>query len=263
MEPWLFVARSTLCISLLAWALWADLSKRQVENWLPMSLVLGGIGFAVADAVFSSGLLPLLQVGISGLIGFVVALAIFYSGSMGGADCKIFIGVSTVFPVILNSPVPLLSSINPFALKGARVLPMFSLSWLVNSLIISMAVPIGLVVKNVSDYFRGRIPDASLRYVPAFFVGYRAKVGSLRPSFVIPMERFEETNEGVKRTIRYTRRILEEEEEKQLISEVRSRLGEQEEVWAFPYVPFMVPMFIAFFITFFFGDIVVSIVASV
>jgi len=262
MDAWSFVGRSVLCISLLAWALWSDLSKREVENWLPISLVVGGIGFAAADAAVSESLIPLVLCGLSGFFGFAIALAIFYSGSMGGADCKVFIGISTVFPLTLDSPLPLLSSINPFVSSGARVLPMFSLSWLVNSLIVSMAVPIGLAVKNLSDYLRGRIPNASIRSIPAFFVGYRAKVRSLRPSFVIPMERFEDTGDGFRRVLRYTRRILEEEEEERLISEVKRRLGDEEEVWAFPYVPFMAPMFIAFLVTLFFGDIVVSVAMS-
>jgi len=139
---------------------------------------------------------------------------------------------------------------------------MFSLSWLVNSLLASMAVPVGLFVRNLYDYSRGGIAGVSRRTIPAFFVGYRAKVRNLRPSFLIPLERFEDSGGKTVRVLRYSRRILEEKEEERIIGKVRENLSPDDPIWAFPYVPFIVPMLAGFFITIFLGDVLVGLLSS-
>ncbi len=247
---------------LLAYAAYGDLTRREVENWVPVALVAGGVGFAIFDSFASGTAMPLILALASGGIGFALALAIFYAGSMGGADCKMLIGVSTVFPIIVASPLPSLRLVNPFAPVGRRILPMFSLSWLVNSLLVSLLVPLGLLARNVHDLARGRIGRIGLRTIPAFFVGYRTRVGNLRPSFLIPLERFEEAETGEIRVLRYSRGILDEDEERAIISKVRSRLSDDDPIWAFPYVPFIAPMLVAFFITLFLGDLLVGLVMS-
>jgi hypothetical protein len=253
-----FVGRLAFTSILLTYAAWRDLSKREVENWVPIALVAGGVCFAAYDAVFLGDPLPVVLALVTAAVSFGIALAIFYAGSMGGADCKIFIGVSTVFPLLITSPLPLLSEVNPFFSGSRRILPFFSLSWLINSLLISLAVPVGLLLRNLVDLLRGRIPKVTRRTIPAFFVGYRARVDSLRSSFLIPLERFEEVDGKEVRVLRYSRGVLEEEEEVELIERVRERLRGDELIWAFPYIPFIVPMLIALFVTVLFGDLLVN-----
>jgi len=207
-----FLGRVLFTSALLSYAAWSDMSKREVENWVPVALVAGGICFAVFDFAESGDPLPVALALVTAIVSFGIALAIFYAGSMGGADCKIFIGVSTLFPMVISSPLPLLSEVNPLISSSRRVLPFFSLSWLVNSLLISLVVPITLFVRNLLDLKRGRIPKVDLRTIPAFFVGYRTRVGNLRPSFVLPLERFEEADGKETRVLRYSRGVLEEEE---------------------------------------------------
>ena len=260
MMVYAFLGRFLFTSILLIYAAWGDLSKREVENWVPVALVIGGIGFAVYDSVFSGEVLPVLLALASGGIGFAIALAIFHAGSMGGADCKIFIGVSALFPLMITSPLPLLGELNPLVEGTRRVLPMFSLSWLVNSLLISLIVPVGLFAKNIHDFARGRMPEVGRRTIPAFFVGYRTRVRNLRPSFLIPLERFEEVDGRTVRVLRYTRGVLEESEEEKIIREVRKHIPGDELIWAFPYLPFIVPMLVAFFVTIFLGDLLVNLV---
>jgi prepilin signal peptidase PulO-like enzyme (type II secretory pathway) len=244
---------------LLSYAAWSDLSKREVENWVSVVLVAGGFAFAAYDSFATGEILPLVLTLASASIGFVMALAIFYAGSMGGADCKIFIGISAMFPIILGEPLPMLSTVNPFVEGGRRLLPMFSISWLVNSLFISLVVPIGLFLKNTVDYARGRISGVGRGTLPAFFVGYRTKVRNLRPSFVIPLERFEDDKGGgIVRVMKYSRKVLDEEEEKEIISKVRDNLQGDDPIWAFPYIPFIVPMLAGFFTTILLGDLLVN-----
>ncbi len=259
-----FLGRSIFTSVLLAYAAWSDLTKREVENWVPVALLIGGIGFAFYDWAMTGSALPVALAAASAGVGFVIALAIFHAGSMGGADCKIFIGVSAVFPWAAGpSLLPILGDVNPFIEGGRRLLPMFSLSWLVNSLLVSLAVPVGLLLKNLIDYVRGRIPEVTRRTIPAFFVGYRTKVENLRPSFLLPLERFEEEKGRAVRVLRYSRRVLDEEEEKEIIAKVRRYLSPQDPIWAFPYIPFIVAMTIGFFVTILFGDLLVNLILSV
>jgi len=262
MNEYAFLGRLAFTTALLGYAAWSDLSKREVENWVPVVLVAGGIGFALFDSATSGEMLPVVLAVVTAAVSFGIALAIFYAGSMGGADCKIFIGVSTVFPLVISSPLPLLLEVNPLISGTRRILPFFSLSWLINSLLISLVVPIGLLVKNLYDWSRGRIPEVGRRTIPAFFVGYRARVKDLRSSFVIPLERFEEVDGREERVLRYSRRVLEEEEEEEIIRRVRERLPGNGLVWAFPYIPFIVPMLIALFVTLAAGDLLVNLVAG-
>lgn len=259
-----FLARAVFTSVLLSYAAYRDLTKREVENWVPVALVLGGVVVAAYDSVVERSGMPLALSLVTAAVAFGIALAIFYAGSMGGADCKIFIGVSAVFPLVISpsSPLPLLSEINPFVEGARRVLPFFSLSWLINSLVISLVVPLGLLFKNLITYVRGGIPRVGMRTIPAFFVGYRTRVSSLRSSFVIPLERFEDVDGETVRVLKYSRRVLEEEEEERIISEVKSRLGPEEMIWAFPYVPFIVPMLIAFGVTLLAGDILVGLMLA-
>ena len=255
-----FLGRTIFTSLLLGYAALSDLSRREVENWVSGVLVAGGLGFALYDWLATGdGLSPLLALA-SAAIGFVIALAVFYMGSLGGADCKIFIGVSTVFPLVFDplSPFPSLQEVNPLSGGGGRLLPMFSLSWLVNSLLVSLVLPLGLFCRNLYDYSRGRIPELGRKTIPAFFIGYRTKVSNLRPSFLIPLERFEDVDGGTVKVLRYSRRILQEEEERKVIEKVRQHLGGDDCIWAFPYVPFIVPMLAGFFVTILFGDLLVN-----
>ncbi len=257
----IFLCRTLFTSLLLGYAAWSDLSRREVENWVPLALLMGGLLFSVWDSAASLSVLPIIMASASAGVAFVIALAIFYAGSMGGADCKVFIGVSAVYPIMLDpgSLLPPLNDLNPFV-RGPLILPMFSLSWLVNSLLVSMAVPAGLLLKNIHDYLRGRIPKVDRRTIPAFFVGYRAKVADLKPSFLIPLERFEEVGGKTVKVLRYSRRILDEKEEEMIIEKVRLNLPPSDRVWAFPYVPFIVPMLAGFFITLILGDLLIGLV---
>lgn len=257
-----FLGRLIFSSALLSYAAWSDLTRREVDNWVPITLVTGGIGFSIYDAITDGNAMPVVLALVTAGIAFAIALAIFYAGSMGGADCKIFIGISAIFPLVISSPLPQLSETNPFIEGGRRLLPMFSLSWLINSLLVSLVVPLSLLLRNLWDLARGRIPKVDGRTIPAFFVGYRTPVKDLRPSFVIPLERFEEVDGRMERVLHYSRRVLEEEEERKVISEVKNRLSDDDLVWAFPYIPFIVPMLVAFFLTLVFGDLLANLMIS-
>ncbi len=257
-----FLGRTIFTSLLLGYAARSDLSKREVENWVPGGLVIGGLAFALYDWLATGDELSPLLALVSAGIGFAIALAVFHLGSLGGADCKILIGVSAVFPLVLgsSSPFPSLQEVNPLSGSGGRLLPMFSVSWLVNSLLVSLVLPIALFLRNMFDYSRGRIPEVGRKTIPAFFVGYRTKVSNLRPSFLIPLERFEDVEGRTVKVLRYSRRILQEEEERKVIDKVRQHLGGDDSIWAFPYVPFIVPMLAGFLVTILFGDLLVNVI---
>jgi len=121
-------------------------------------------------------------------------------------------------------------------------------------------LPLALFFRNMFDYSRGRIPEVGRKTIPAFFVGYRTKVSNLRPNFLIPLERFEDVEGRTVKVLRYSRRILQEEEERKVIDKVRQHLGGDDSIWAFPYVPFIVPMLAGFLVTILFGDLLVNVI---
>ncbi len=109
---------------------------------------------------------------------------------------------------------------------------------------------------------RGDIGDLGWRTIPALFVGYRTQVENLRPSFLIPLERFEDEDGETVRVLRYAKGVLDEEQEREFIGAVKEKLDGKEKIWAFPYVPFILPMLAAFFLTLVFGDLLVNLMMS-
>lgn len=74
------------------------------------------------------------------------------------------------------------------------------------------------------------------------------------------LERFEEVDGETVTVLRYSRRVLDEEEEREIISKVRRNLSPEDLIWPFPYVPFTLAMLIGFFVTVFLGDLIVNLV---
>jgi prepilin signal peptidase PulO-like enzyme (type II secretory pathway) len=73
------------------------------------------------------------------------------------------------------------------------------------------------------------------------------------------LERFEDDKGGgIVRVMKYSRKVLDEEEEKEIISKVRDNLQGDDPIWAFPYIPFIVPMLAGFFTTILLGDLLVN-----
>ncbi|MDE8348774.1 MAG: prepilin peptidase [Acidocella sp.] len=76
---------------LLVYAAVHDLAARTVPNWLPVCLVLLGLGVRLADHSLRSGL-------IVATVTFVALFIIWFSGLMGGGDVKLWAATVLLIP---------------------------------------------------------------------------------------------------------------------------------------------------------------------
>ncbi|WP_254543066.1 A24 family peptidase [Halomarina pelagica] len=151
-----------LAVPAFAWAAHRDLRTRRVPNrtWPPL-LLLGVVALAW-DALVAFGgpsflgRLFLLRVGVS--LGVVAPLGYLFwrLGGFGGADAKALVTLAVLFPTY------------PTYYVGGTILPLarsavgaFSLTVLTNAVLVGLAYPLALAVRNLAD---GRVS-------PLAFVG--------------------------------------------------------------------------------------------
>ncbi|KTG20126.1 A24 family peptidase [Haloferax profundi] len=174
-------------VPVLAWTAWRDIRTRRVPNvvWYPLAalglvlLVWETLGHLPVETVFDR--LYLIRVGVS--VFFVVPLSYMFwrLGGFGGADAKALMVFAILLPTF------------PSYTLGELVLPLerttlgvFSMTILTNTVIIGLAYPILLAVRNlVAGEFE----------FPLSFVGRRVSV----PSLATTHGRLFESPDGVTR----------------------------------------------------------------
>ncbi|AZH23901.1 A24 family peptidase [Haloplanus aerogenes] len=175
-----------LAVPALGWAAWRDVRTRRLPNRLWTPLVAIGLLTLAVDAV---GHLPMttvddrlffVRVGVSVLILIPLAYALWWVGGFGGADAKALMTLAILFPTY---PVFYLPG-DAYPLVASN-LGVFSLTILTNAVLVGLAYPLYLGVRNA---LRGDIS-------PIMFVGRRTAVAAL------PTEhgRLFETTEGFTR----------------------------------------------------------------
>ncbi|WP_251341871.1 A24 family peptidase [Haloplanus halophilus] len=176
-----------LAVPALGWAAWRDVRTRRLPNrlWYPLGALglltlawdaLGHLPVAtVGDRLF------LVRVGISVLVVVPLAYGLWWIGGFGGADAKALMTLAVLFPTY---PVFYLASgAYPAVVTNVGV---FSLTVLTNAVLVGLAYPVSLGVRNA---LRG---DRA----PVMFLGRRVDVTAL------PTEhgRLFETTEGFTRS---------------------------------------------------------------
>jgi preflagellin peptidase FlaK len=175
-----------LAVPALGWAAWRDVRTRRLPNRLWAPLVAIGL---LALAVDASGHLPMttvddrlffVRVGVSVLILIPLAYGLWWFGGFGGADAKALMTLSLLFPTY---PVFYLPG-DAYPLVASN-LGVFSMTILTNAVVVGLAYPLYLGVRNA---LHGDIS-------PIMFVGRRTDVAAL------PHEhgRLFETTEGFTR----------------------------------------------------------------
>ncbi|MFC7155843.1 prepilin peptidase [Halomarina halobia] len=141
-----------LAVPAFAWAAYRDIRTRRVSNrtWPPL-LLLGAVALAwdalvVLDASAFARRLFLLRAAVS--LGIVAPLGYLFwrIGGFGGADAKALVTLAVLFPTY------------PTYYVGGIALPLvrsavgaFSLSVLTNAVLVALAYPIALAVRNLAD----------------------------------------------------------------------------------------------------------------
>jgi preflagellin peptidase FlaK len=175
-----------IAVPALGWAAWRDVRTRRLPNRLWAPLVAVGLLTLAVDA---SGHLPMtgvddrlffVRIGVSVLVLIPLAYGLWWIGGFGGADAKALMTLAVLFPTY---PV--------FYLPGdayplvATSLGVFSMTILTNAVLVGLAYPLYLGVRN------GLRGDVSR----IMFVGRRTAVSAL------PVEhgRLFETPDGLTR----------------------------------------------------------------
>ena len=153
-----------LAIPVFAWVAVLDVRTRRVPSavWIP----LGALGVALlvwdGSVAYHTDIFAwqefLIPAALS--LGFVVPLAylFWWFGGFGGADAKALLVLALLFPV-----VPAYSVAGwTFPIAGTGEMVPFSLSILANGVLVGLAIPVALAVRNA---LAGRI-------TPVMFVGW-------------------------------------------------------------------------------------------
>ncbi|AXG05374.1 prepilin peptidase [Haloplanus rubicundus] len=159
-----------IAVPALGWAAWRDVRTRRLPNRLWYPLLVVGVFALLVDA---GGHLPMatvvdrlffVRVGVSLLILVPLAYGLWWFGGFGGADAKALMTLAVLFPTY---PVFYLAT-DAYPLV-ATTLGVFSLTILTNAVLVGVAYPLYLGVRNA---LRG---DRSL----VMFVGRRTDVAAL------------------------------------------------------------------------------------
>lgn len=139
-----------LAVPVFAWAAWQDIETRRVPGWIWYPLLGLGLVLLLWDFValppdpFSQRLF-LLRVAISvGLLGLLGG-GFWYLGALGGADAKAFVTLAVLFPVYPT--YELAGLLFPLVRPPLGV---FSLSILTDAVLLGLAVPLALFVRNAA-----------------------------------------------------------------------------------------------------------------
>jgi preflagellin peptidase FlaK len=176
-----------LAVPVLGWAAYRDIQTRRVPNrtWLPLG-VLGLVLLAVdlwgvvPPATFTDRLV-LLRTTIS--LGFVAPLAYLFwrLGGFGGADAKALIVLAVLFPTFPTYFLPGVAL--PVVVPTLGV---FSMTILTNTVVLGLAYPLGVALRNV---LRRDV-------APVMLLGHRSQVADLAEAH----GRLMETTEGYTRS---------------------------------------------------------------
>ena len=139
-------------VPLFVWAAVRDVRTRRLPNrlWPPLyafgALLLGWELITLWPFAGFVGRLFLVQAAVSLLFVAPLAYAFWYVGAFGGADAKALIALAIVFPTFPTYVVA--ETAFPLVITDLGV---FSLTILTNTVLLGLAYPIGLAVRNLGQ----------------------------------------------------------------------------------------------------------------
>lgn len=246
------ILKIIFCTPFLLYSCYSDIKTRRVSDYVWLAMLAGGAFFILYD-LSKLGSPYLLRLFISAGLMFVFLYlyshisALFRIREMGGADQKLLLVLSIIFPVyptfqVVNLVFPLSMPMNFFAF-----------SVLGDALVAAMMLPVGFAVYNLTKM------GMHIDKPPYIFLGYKTRISELVGKRVWICQDFEEINGKIKTL--YTRSGIEINEKTLAKFEKLLEKGLiKDEVWVTPKVPFMIPLTTGFFIAVFFGDFIFEIV---
>lgn len=237
------ILKILFCMPFLLYACYSDIRKRSVTNNVWLMMLAGSIFFiSYENAKYEMSLYPLLT--SAGFI-FILAYILFKIGAFGGADAKSLIVLSIIFPVY-----PAFQAFGFTLPLNKPPVDLFALSVLGNSALLTIIVPVGLAVFNITKM--GWHIDN-----PAYiFIGYKTRISELAVKHIRLVQAFEVIDGRVQSRFKpggievneKTIRELKNLSDKGLI---------KDKVWVTPGLPFMISITLGFLAAVFYGDLMV------
>ncbi len=237
------ILKILFCTPYLLYSCYSDIKTRRVTNRLWLMMLAGGAFFVLYD-IMTKGTQYIMLLFLSACLIFVLVYILFQLGTFGGADAKSLIVISIILP-----SYPVFSAFGFDFPLNKPLLDLFSFGILGNAVLLTVVVPLGLAVYNISRM--GLHIDNPL-YI---FIGYKSRISDLADKHIKLIQSVEEENGYVK--FQFRRSGVEITED--VISELKT-LSEKglikDEVWVTPGLPFMIPITLGFFVAVFYGDII-------
>ncbi len=267
---WLSSARISVTLLLLLTASLQDVKEREVSDKIWVSGILAGLIIDVIDFISFPDITLLTTITLSFSAMFLLSLLTFYLGFFGGADSKALITIALLNPY---HPIPSLQN---------KTLPIFTLSVFLNSLLVSMTVPLALFLKNFTEIVKGKKLFENLEKTKLYtlkktllmFTGYKTKITELNSKkFVLPLEEIKIKSsinqEGiekkeVERKIKFLPEMNKENQEENYLN-LKKMVKEGEiknQIWVSPGLPFILFLLTGYILTLVLGDILTKTILS-
>lgn len=210
-----------------------DLRKREVPDKVWM--IFGGVGLILQIYEISTRQSNILILGISILLATVIGMGLYFFGFYGGADGKALIALGILVPSFM--PKVGLYSIAPLIV-------------LTNGVLLSILLPIGILLYNLSRLIRGQtifegFREPWYRKTLACFLGYK-QMGKAR-NFQFSMERSDDSGDN----------------KKFQFSMMQDDFETNGNTWVTPGIPLLVFFTAGFFVMLGYGDLVIALVNHV
>jgi preflagellin peptidase FlaK len=240
------VLKLLFCTPFLLYACYSDIKKRSVTNDVWLIMLAGSIFFILYDTS-KYGISYLLTLFISAVFIFMLAYIPFQFGLFGGADAKSLIVLSIILPAY-----PAFQAFGYALPLNKPLYDIFTLNVFGNAAILTIIVPIGLAIFNITKM------GWHIDHPAYIFIGYKTKISEIANKHIRLMQAFEVVNG--KDQFRFKPGGVEINEK--TISQLKN-LEEsgiiKNEVWVTPGIPFMISITAGFFVAAFYGDLIYSI----
>jgi preflagellin peptidase FlaK len=237
------IIKILFCIPFLIYSCYSDIKTRRVINDLWLIMLAGSVFFILFD-ISVYGFSYLARLFFSAGIIFLFVYILFQLGTFGGADAKLLIVLSIIFPTY-----PAFSSFGYNFPLNKPIINLFAFGIFGNAVLLTIVVPLGLAIYNLSKM--GFNIDNPLY----MFVGYKSKISDLANKHIKLIQNFEVINGEAK--FHFKRGGVEINEK--TINELKILLQKgliEDDIWVTPGLPFMIPITLGFFVAVLYGDMI-------
>ena len=233
-----------VCIAFLLYSCYSDLRTRTVRNELWGVVIVAALPLVIADIVLY-GKAYLLHTLVSVTSVYLFVYILFRLNAFGGADAKALIALSFIFPYFPDIAI----SGHELPLSGTPPLNIFAFSTLVNAVLLTIVVPLGILAYNLCTLSMHEILKRPFYLV----VGYKCPVSGLRDRHIKLIENYIYKDGKVRQEFSRSGVVIDDSVMRRL-EQLTSRGLIGDRVWVTPGLPFMIPITAGFISATLYGD---------